>query len=336
MSGSTRSWARSQRDRRTGHGRSVQGDRPPSLWQVPGLLARFVPYYLKHFVVQPYRGLRGPGNVQELLTRPDRRHQVAVYDAVLELMLKGYAELAGHPLRPETGRVAVMLTRVGFAFDDAYESRMARQESTGFDDLMDSPRVRQRVREWRAFMQGVEAYDAMRDFLTAFVAQLYREYAEAVDVPGRPVSFETMLHAAALDSGGLLVALAHIVALLHDDDPAEGLLDQFSCVGVNGKLADDVIDFPLDLVGCRPNMLLALATKDAVEHARAISKAHAARPMSTRWWQRNCPQTYQQLAAAYEDHQARITSRWLAYSSRLMWTPALLGHARKKETRGRI
>jgi hypothetical protein len=83
-------------------------------------------------------------------------------------------------------------------------------------------------------------------------------------------------------------------------------------------------------------MLLALAAGDEVEHARAASQAGAAQPMSTRWWQRNCPETYQQLAAAYQDHQTRITSRWLRYSSRLMWTPALLGHARKKETRGRI
>jgi hypothetical protein len=306
------------------------------LWQVPGLLARFVPYYLKHFVAQPYRGLRGPGNVQELLTRPGRRHQVAVYDAVLELMLKGYAELAGHPLRPETGRAAVMLTRVGFAFDDEYESRMARQESTGFDDLLDSRRVRERVAEWRAFMQGFEAYDTMRNFLTAFVAQLYQEYAEAVDIPGEQVGFDAMLHGAALDSGGLLVALAHVVALFHNDDPAEALLDQFSCLGVNGKLADDVIDFPLDLAGGRPNMLLALATGEEAEHARAASKARASQPMSTRWWQRNCPRAYQQLAGAYQDHQALITSRWLRYSSRLMWTPALLGHGRKKETRGRI
>ena len=30
------------------------------------------------------------------------------------------------------------------------------------------------------------------------------------------------------------------------------------------------------------------------------------------------------------------TSRWLRYASSLMWTPALLGHGRKTETRGRI
>jgi hypothetical protein len=315
---------------------SDRSDLPPGMWQVPGLLAWFVPYYLRHVVVQPYRGLPGRDNARELLTRPRRRHQIAIYDAVLELMLKGYAEIAGHPLRPETGRMAVMLTRVGFAFDDEYELRQACNEPTEFEDLMDSPRVRERLGEWRAFMKNFEAYEGMRTFLVAFVAGLYRDYAQTIGVPEKTDDFEAMLHAAALDSGGLLVALAHVVALFHNEDPADDLLDQFSCVGVNGKLADDVIDFPLDLASGRPNMLLALATDDEMEHARALSLPGRGRPMSTRWWQQNCPRAYLELASAYQEHQARITSRWLRYCSRLMWTPALLGHARKKETRGRI
>ena len=316
--------------------KSGLADRPPGLWQVPGLLAQFGPYYLRHVMLQPYRGLRPLENLRELLTRPARRHQIAIYDAVLELMLKGYAELAGHSLRPETGHVAVMLTRVGFAFDDEYERQKSRQETAGFEDLLASAHVQQRVREWRAFMQGYEAYDSIRNFLMAFVAQLYQDYAETAAAPDRPAGFDAMMRGAALDSGGLLVALAQVIALFHNDTPTDAVLAQFSCLGVNGKLADDVIDFRLDLAGGRPNLLLALARGDEREQARAISLGDVQRTMSTRWWQRNCPRTYQQLVAAYQEQQAQITSRWLRYASSLMWTPALLGHARKKETRGRI
>src|ERR1700676_2221793 len=314
---------------------SRQAHRPPGLWQVPGVLTRFVPYYLRHIMLQPYRGLRPLGNVRELLTRPARRHQIAVYDAVLELMLKGYAELAGHPLRPESGQVAVMLTRVGFAFDDEYELRKSRQETAGFEDLLASTHVQERVREWRALMHKFEAYDSIRNFLMVFVAKLYQDYAKTAEAPDRPVSFDDMMRSAALDSGGLLVALAQVIALFHQDTPAQALLAQFSSVGVNGKLADDVIDFPQDLVDGRPNLLLALARDDGGAHTRAISLG-AERTMNTRWWQRNCPRTYQQFVAAYQEQQAQITSSWLRYVSNLMWTPALLGHARKKETRGRI
>ena len=336
MSGSTEAQRPRGNGPLTDRARSRQADRPPGLRQVPGLLARFMPHYLRHVMLQPYRGLRPMENVRELLTRPARRHQIAVYDAVLELMLKGYAELAGHPLRPETGQVAVMLTRVGFAFDDEYERRKSRQQAAGFENLLTSTSVQERVREWRAFMQKFEAYDSIRNFLMDFVARLYKDYAETAGALDRPVGFDAMMRGAALDSGGLLVALAQVIALFHKDTPADALLAQFSSLGVNGKLADDVIDFRLDLAGGRPNLLLTLAGGHDCEHARAISLGSAEGTMSTRWWERNCPRAYQQLVAAYQEQQSRITSRWLRYASSLMWTPALLGHARKKETRGRI
>jgi hypothetical protein len=315
---------------------SRQDNRPPSLRHVPGLLIRLAPYYLRHVMLQPYRGLRPTDNLRELLTSPARRHQIAIYDAVLELMLKGYAELAGHPLRPDTGRVAVMLTRVGFAFDDEYERRKAQQQAAGFEDLLASAHVRERVHEWRAFMRQFEVYDRIKDFLMAFVAQLYQDYADTAQAEDRAAGFESMMRAATLDSGGLLVAVAHVVALFHDEKPTDALLEEFSGVGVIGKLADDVTDFRLDAAEGRPNLLLALASGDEPEHAKALSVIAARRTMSTRWWQRNCPRTYRQLATAYQDHQAFITSGWLRYTTRLLWTPALLGHARKKETRGRL
>jgi hypothetical protein len=311
-------------------------DRPPGLREVPGLVARFAPYYMRHVTLQPYRGLSLLENIRELLSRPARRHQIAVYDAVLELMLKGYAELAGHPLRPQSGQVAVMLTKVGFAFDDEYERRKARQEGTDFKDLLASPHVQEHVRKWRAFMQGYEQYEAIRNFLMEFVAQLYQRYAETVEAPGDQVGFDAMMHGATLDSGGLLVALAQVLALFHNDVSADALLAQFSSVGVNGKLADDVIDFWLDVAGGRPNLLLVLARGHDLEYAKAMNLADTRKTLGTRWWQQNCPRTYEQFAVAYQEQQAQITARWLRYVSKLMWTPALLGHARKKETRGRI
>jgi hypothetical protein len=311
-------------------------DRPPGLREVPGLLARFAPYYLRHVILQPYRGLSLLENIRELLSRPARRHQVAVYDAVLELMLKGYAELAGHPLHQQSGQVAVMLTKVGFAFDDEYERRKARQEDASFKDLLASPHVQEHVRKWRAFMQDYEQYESIRNFLMEFVAQLYQRYAETVEAPGDQVGFDAMMHGATVDSGGLLVALAQVLALFHNDVSADALLAQFSSVGVNGKLADDVVDFRPDAVDGRPNLLLVLARGYDSEYAKAMSLADTRKTLGTRWWQRNCPRTYEQLTAAYQEQQAQIISRWLRYVSRLMWTPALLGHARKKETRGRI
>jgi hypothetical protein len=313
----------------------VQRNQPPRLWQVPWLLARFVPHYLHHVLSQPYRGLVPWQNLRELITNPARRHQIAVYDAVLDLMLKGYAELTAAPLRPDTGRVAVMLTRVGFAFDDEYERRIRQTEPTEFADLLQSPQVQNRVLEWRAFMSDFECYDSIRKFLMDFVAGLYADYARTAGDSG-VTSFDTALKSATIDSGGLLVALAHVVGQFQEVPASNEIVEQFSSVGVNGKLADDFIDFPLDLAERRLNLLEILARDDEQEHATAIATLSAGKPMNAGWWRRHCPHAYSQMAQAYTDHKARVTSRWLRYVSDLMWTPALLGHARKLETRGRI
>ena len=309
---------------------------PPTLWQLPWLLARFLPYYLRHLAFQPYRGSRWLDNARELVRVSSRRHKIAVYDAVLELLLKGYAELAGHPLHPQTGRVAVMLTRIGFAFDDEYERRQAMNEPRELMDLLGSPVVDETIQDWRKFMQEFDTYVSIREFLMVFVADLYAKYTENAANISRSADADAVLEGAILDSGGLLVTLAHVVAKFHAVEPADDLLKQFSSLGVNGKLADDIIDFRADFTGGRPNMLRVLATKDEQELRKAVGSVSSRRPMSVRWWRRNCPYTYRLLVNLYREHQGNLSSAWLRYTSSLLWAPALLGHARRADTRGRI
>ena len=309
---------------------------PPTLRQLPWLLARFLPYYLRHFAFQPYRGSRWLDNAAELVRASGRRHKIAVYDAVLELMLKGYAELAGHPLHPQTGRVAVMLTRIGFAFDDEYERRQEANEPGELMDVLGSPEVDAAIQDWRRFMQDFDTYAGIREFLMIFVADLYAKYRENAANSSGPADAGAVLEGAVLDSGGLLVTLAHVVARFHAVEPADDLLKQFTSLGVNAKLADDIVDFRADFTGDRPNTLRVLATKDEQELRKAIGSVSCPRPMSARWWRRNCPNTYQLLVNSYREHQDNLSSAWLRYTSRLMWAPALLGHARRADTRGRI
>jgi hypothetical protein len=309
---------------------------PPTLRQLPWLLLRFLPYYLRHFAFQPYRESGWLDNARELILVSGRRHKIAVYDAVLELLLKGYAELADHRIHPQTGRVAVMLTRIGFAFDDEYERRQAMNEPGELMDVLGSPAVDEAVQDWRRFMQEFDAYAGIREFLMKFVTDLYAKYTENAADISRSADADAVLKGAILDSGGLLVALAYVVAKFHDVEPADDLLKQFTSLGVNAKLADDIIDFRADFTGDRPNMLRVLAARDEQELRKAVGSVSSRRPMSARWWRRNCPNTYQLLVNSYREHQKNLSSAWLRYTSSLMWAPALLGHARRADTRGRI
>jgi hypothetical protein len=308
---------------------------PPTLGQAPWLLMGLLPYYLRHFLWQPYRGDRPSANLRELLTSPIRRHQVAIYDAVLEVLLKGYAELAGHALHKKTGQVAVTLMRLGFAFDDEFDRREAGNTSLDFKEVFHSQGVRLRLREWREFMEDFDAYEEIKNFLTGFVANMYAEYQRKAEETAGHEDFAVMMDRAVLDSGGLLVALAHVVGLFHAKPVTSEIIDQFSGLGVTAKLADDMIDFRDDCRGGLPNLLLALLGDHKGEHARAVRAASSNVRMGARWWSRNCPGAYLGLVHAWEEHQVTLTADSLRYASRIMWVPALLGHTRA-ETRGRI
>jgi hypothetical protein len=299
--------------------------------RLPLLLAAFLPIYLRHLLVQPYRAVGSGPHLADLLRAPGRRHHIAMYDAVIEIMLNGYAELARVPLRPDTGQVAVKLMHLGFAFDDELEHRAAGARSLDFEAVFGGSGVRRPLAEWRGFMQGFDTYGAIRDFLFRYVKGLYAAHR----IQAGAASFDELV-AAEWDSGGLLVALAHVVARFHRSRPSEEIIRQFSSLGVTAKLADDMVDLRSDLAGHRPNLLDALAREDEREHAVMTQALTAQRRMSARWWRLNCPRSYARIAAVYEQHSATLTSRWLRLANELMWTPALVGHSSVADQRGRV
>lgn len=299
---------------------------PPATRHLPGLVLRFAPLYLRHLVRRPYRR---PTAAQPL----GLRHRSAMYDAVLELMLRGYAELSGQPLRPQAGRAAMLFLRLGFAFDDEYERREVAGESLAFDDVFGSEAMRRCLDEWRAFMQAIETYGTVRDFLYDFSARLYAAYVAA---PTNEPSLPTLLRQARLDSGELLAALAHVLARLHATVPTGETVAQFAGLGLIAKLADDSSDATLDLAAARPNLVLMLAAEDPGESERIRHGLATGRRMSHWWWRRHAPHTYARLAGLYQEAGSGVTSASLRLAGRLMWLPVLTGHITRVEVRGRV
>lgn len=299
---------------------------PPTIRHVPGLVLRFAPRYLRHVVRRPYRRGTAPGPL-------GTRHRTAMYDAVLELMLRGYAELSGQRLRPEAGPAAVLFLKLGFAFDDEYERREAAGASLAFHDVFGSEAMRHCLDEWRAFMAGIETYGTVRDFLYDFSARLYAAYVAApTDSPSLP----TLLRQARLDSGELLAALAHVLARMHGTEPTARTVAQFASLGVIAKLADDHSDATVDLAAGRPNLVLLVAGEDPAENELVCRRLATGQRMGHRRWRREAPRTYLRLVGLYRESASAITSVSLRLAGQLMWLPVLTGHVTRVEVRGRV
>jgi hypothetical protein len=308
----------------------------PSLRHLPGLLISFAPRYLRHFASSPFRTDDGRERPRGPLRALGLRHHIAMYDAVLDLMLRGYEEISGLRLHPATGQAAVKLMHLGFAFDDEFERRTETGDPLSFEEVFGGTRVAGPLRQWQEFMGGFETYPSIRDFLTGFAGRLYADYLRAGELLCESRDFGQLLENAVLDSGGLLVALAEVAGRFSGSPPDEEIIRQFTSLGVTAKLADDMVDFRSDLAAGRLNLLEILARQDDTELARVNQALIAGRRMSAGWWRRNCPRGYARLMEAYERYQATLTSRSLLLASRLMWTPTLVGHQPTADSRGRV
>jgi hypothetical protein len=304
---------------------------------LPLRLPKFLPVYLRHLVAQPYRrgGTAGPG----LGTRALRRHRIALYDGVLNLVMDGYAELTGQAVRRSAGRMVVLLTRVAFAFDDEFEQRTAAGKPHGFTDVMGSDAVQEHLDHWHTFMHADPCYPAIREFLTDCVAELHATYLTGTERSGTPArDFSTAMRGAELDSGGLLTILAHVLALYHGTAAVpSAVLAQFSRLGVAGKIADDMTDLRKDFDAGRLNLLQEIAAGNGGEWDIALRAIRTPGVrLSANWWLRNCPQSFSDFVLICKENYDPLTSRSLRLAWQLIWMPAYFGHSLEKETRGRL
>ncbi len=308
----------------------------PTLYRLPWLLLGFAPWYLKHFLAQPYRRLSWWESLRQLLKDPKRRHRIALYDGVMNIILSGYAALCGRAVNRRAGQIAVAFTRLAFAFDDEYERRCACGDSLAFDAVFGGAQVRQPLREWREFMCPFPAYPAIRSYLEGFVRSLYADYTSGTGSAPVPDDFERLVQAATLDSGGFLKAIVHTVSLSQGATLDEQVCGQFGALGVLGKAADDMIDFGADGAAERPNLLSTLVAETPQEQAVVRDARRTGTRMNTVWWRRNCPATFARYVALCAERYAVLDTAWLRFASHLMWVPALLGRATTKDLRGRL
>lgn len=273
----------------------------------------FTPHWLHHLIRRPYRsGLTGG---PRLASRP----ALAGYDAAMNLLLDGYTQLTGRPVRPGTGAVAIRLSRLIFAFDDAYEHLLDQGLRPAPGDVLAHQSVRPHLRHLHDHLRPHPERKPIRAFLTE---QLERSYDRYTSLQHPHYDVSGALESAALDSGGFGACLAHVIGLFNGHPPDPRTVQQFTTIGILAKTTDDVLDLFQDHTAGRPNLALALLRRHPAEHNRLLTPP--APP--TIWrvphrWRRLCPETHHELTGITTAHLATLSAPRLTLAARLILWP---------------
>jgi hypothetical protein len=276
----------------------------------------FAAHWCRHLVRRPYR--RGLTGGPRLASRP----ALAGYDAAMNLLLDGWTQLTGRAVRPGTGAVAIRLSRLIFAFDDAYEHLLDQGHRPHPGDVLAHEAVRAHLWNLRDLLRPHPERRPIRAFLADQLDRSYDRYT-ALQRPHYDIG--DALESAALDSGGFGACLAQVIGLFNGLPPDARTVRQFTAVGILAKTTDDVLDLFEDQEAGRPNLALALLRRHPTEHARLLTAGRPAIWLTPSRWRRLCPGSHHELTRITTTHLTALTASRLALAARLILWPVSHG-----------
>ncbi|MFK4225966.1 class 1 isoprenoid biosynthesis enzyme [Streptomyces sp. NPDC019890] len=282
---------------------------------------RLLPGYGRHLVFRPYRtGLPHiPGG---------RVWEIAAYDLFLNLLLSGFAEITGRPVRKGTAQLLILLNRIAFLVDDEFERRV-RKESVAFDDLAATKDIGRAVSDLRMYLDRTcdpARCDVIRQLLRRTVETDYRRYATAIEHRGTVSSVDDLLEDAAVDCGAVMRQLAQVAGLFHGFTAPQAALDDFYALGLACKFADDLRDWRRDSDTGNGNILLTILARYPKESRRLGRARESGLQMNEKRWNRLCPEAFDEFANLYGGYYSRIRSDTLRFAADLMMETGRIGH----------
>jgi hypothetical protein len=291
------------------------------------LSARFVPSYVWHLTVRPYRR-RSP------VERPGAPHAAAALDAWVGHLLATVRRLTAAPGGSVAGALVVHYMRLLSALNREFEYRLATGRPLGLTQLRSAPVVTGPLQEWNAFAEAQTACDAIVDFLDRadFVTD-YAAYVEVTTAPEFTTDVDLQLESIVLDSGGYLARVVRLVCELGGHPPDSGVLQQFRAAGVAAKLTDEFTDLITDRREGRYNLLWTLLRHEPAELERVELRMADGAPMPVAWWRTAAPRSLGRLADLYERSLGEIDSAALRVVCDLTLLRALNGPRPRQTTR---
>jgi hypothetical protein len=281
-----------------------------------------IPYSCWHFMRQPYRRKYG---ILPLPRNFGTRTRVAAYDAVMTLLIGGFARLTQLRPHPSSGALVILFNRLVGAFDDELERRVNSNLPLQFDEVLMAQAVGDRVDALSEFLTLFSLQSDIRGFLRERVTAQYDRYLGIIRSEPCDLDLDSYIEAATIDSAGFAACIAQVLCLFHDVPANDRLVDEFAAFGMVAKHVDDFVDFWPDSQQHRINLLDGFIRQYPEELARISLSSGAPVKAGIGWWAAACPCAVRDFSAALDEHLRRLTTPELRKAAEIALVPALRG-----------
>ncbi len=289
-------------------------------------LIRFTPYFIKHFLLLPYR--RNENKVILISSgkkNKQKRFLSALYDSVLNIVLEGYSEIMNKKILPETGQMMHYLIQLTIRFDEFLDKYRKTDQSLELKDVLSIPEVREELNRFRDYIKIQGREEEIISYLSEMFRNHYDRYIKLIKTDSFQESFEIVLELSQLDSGWLLASDMEIVRLFNNHSPSKKMQEEFFLLGTAGKFADDIGDIFSDIKRNHLNLFCSLVNDNPAEKDILYKAVNDNVKINFSWLDQHCHSTFVEYIRKMESFNSRITSKKLRLVFELSVLPAMWG-----------
>jgi hypothetical protein len=274
----------------------------------------------------PYRR-----NIPEIGYKPpekSRKHKRfinALYDSMLNILLKGYVEIIGEKIIPSTGQMMHLLFEMTLLLDEYLDKHRKTNNSLNIKDVLEEPLIKEHRSKFHNYLRLFGREESITSYLKDMFAAHYDHYVRLISTDVGQESFENTMEISQIDSGQSLSSSMEIVRLFNRHQPNQIMLDQFYLLGTVGKFAEDIVDLASDIQKGHLNLFCSLVKQNPDEKANLFRKVEHQPRIDFKWLNKNCHKTFVEYLSFMESFYNQITSPQIRLVCDLSIVPALLG-----------
>ena len=258
-------------------------------------------------------------------SRKQKRRLIALYDAMLNILLEGYIETMGEKIISPTGQMLSILFELTFRLDEYLDKHRKTNDSLSLKEALGDPRIKEQLNLFRNYVRLFGREKPITSYLKEMFATHYDHYVSLISTDVGRESFKNTLEISQMDSGRSISSAMEIVRLFNMHRPNQKILSEFYHLGTVLKFVEDIIDLACDMQKGHLNLFCSLVNQHPDEKANLYREIENQQRFDFEWLNKNCHKTFIEYLSLMESYFSQISSPKLKLVCDLSAVPIFLG-----------